>query len=244
MTGSDSSIGPGKLGPFLQGEGMKRKTTTQTDEQWLYDATYPIMMAPWHGVMTPVRLRKLTATQAMSCGDFGMIELWEDKIRNQKVPSVEEMSAYAERHDKLCKLAMVQPTYDDAMKIAGSHIDSRYIEKQLSEIKELFNKIERMPEKDMKLLAKLREQYAAIELQSKFILPADFTALIVNYCLGIESSDIKKVTEEMLMNAAILATRGHDNPSDHIGGIFTDLMLREIDNRAWIIFDEKQKKGA
>lgn len=222
---------------------MKRKPTVQTEEMKLYEATYPLIIAPWHGIQTPVILRKLTATQALSCGDFGMIELWEDKIRNKGVPTIEEMAAYAERHDKICKLAMVQPSYDEAMKIAGAHIDSKDIARQLAEIETLFKKLESMPDKDHPLLRKLREQYAAIELQSKFILPADFTAYVVNYTLGISESDIKSVTEEMLMNAAVLATRGHDNPSDHLTGIFTDLMTREIDNRAWIIFDEKTKKA-
>ncbi len=222
---------------------MKRKPTIQTEEMKLYEASYPLIIAPWHGIQTPIRLRKLTATQALSCGDFGMIELWEDKIKNRGVPTIEEMAAYAERHDKLCKLAMVKPSYDEAMKIAGAHIDSKDIDRQLSEIKALFDRLEALPQKDHVMLKKLREQYASIELQSKFILPADFTAYVVNYTLGISESDIKKVTEDMLYNAAVLATRGHDNPSDHLTGIFTDLMTREIDNRAWIIFDERTKKA-
>lgn len=221
----------------------KRVPVVQTEEQKLYDATYPIIMAPWHGIITPIRVRKLTPTQALSCGDFGMIELWEDKIRNQKQPTIEEIAAYADRHDKICKLAMVKPTYDEAMKIAGAHIDSKEIAEKLSEINVIFDKLERLPERDFKLIAKLKEQYSAIEIQSKFILPADFTAFVVDYTLGISTSDIKRVTEEMLLNAAVLATRGHDNPSDHIGGVFTDLMTREIDNRAWVLFDEKQRKS-
>lgn len=222
----------------------KRKPIIQTEEQRLYEAAYPMIIAPWHGIQTPIRLRKLTATQALSCGDFGMIELFADKIRNNGIPSTEEVAAYAERHDKLCKLAMVKPTYDEAMKIAGAHVDSKDIARQLTEIEALFSRLEAMPDKDHALLKKLRDQYAAIELQSKFILPADFTAYVVNYTLGIAESDIKAVTEDMLYNVAVLATRGHDNPSDHLTGIFTDLMTLEIDNRAWVIFDEKQKKGA
>lgn len=220
-----------------------RKPTIQTEEQKLYEAAYPVIIAPWHGIQTPIRLRKLTATQALSCGDFGMIELFAEKIRNNGIPTTEEIAAYAERHDKLCKLAMVKPAYDEAMNIAGAHIDSKDIARQLAEIETLFAKIEAMNEKDHALLKKLRDQYAGIEIQSKFILPADFAAYVVNYTLGIAESDIKAVTEDMLHNAAVLATRGHDNPSDHLTGIFTDLMTREIDNRAWIIFDEKNKKA-
>jgi len=114
---------------------MKRKPIAQTEEERLYDAAYPIIMAPWHGMMTPIRVRKLTAVQALSCGDFGMIELFEDKIRAKGTPTMEEMAAYADRHDKLCRLAMVKPTYDEAMKIAGAHIDSKAIDEKLNELK-------------------------------------------------------------------------------------------------------------
>lgn len=221
---------------------MKRKPITQTEEERLYDAAYPIIMAPWHGMMTPIRVRKLTAVQALSCGDFGMIELFEDKIRANGTPTMEEMAAYADRHDKLCRLSMVKPTYDEAMKIAGSHVDTRDIDAQLAAIQELFDKLDAMPQRDMGQIRKLKEQYAAIELQSKFLLPADFSATIVNYTLGIAESDIKLINEDILYNAAVLAMRGHDNPSDHISGKFTPLMYRELNNRAWIVLDERSKK--
>ena len=237
---------------------MKRKPVPQTEEEKLYDVSYPILLAPWHGHLTPIRVRRLSLTQALSCGDFSMIELFEDKIAKNERPTIEMMNAYAERHQKLCKLAMVKPTYDEAMKIAGAHVDSAGIDRELAEIKSIIQAI------DVKILAdkelaknrelakerrELAEKFNALELAYKFLLPPDFSAFVVNYCLQIDTSDIKSVTEEMLLNAAILASRGHDNPSDHLSGVFTDLMKREIDNRAWVLFDaekddRKRKKKA
>ncbi len=219
---------------------MKRKPIPQTEEDKLYAVTYPILMAPWHGHLTPIQVRELSLPQALSCGDFSMIELFEEKIAKNQQPTIEQMNAYAERHQKLCKLAMVKPTYDEAMKIAGSHVDTSDIDRQLREIKELWVKLPEGKER-----RQAEDEYNALELTCRFLLPADFTAFVVNYCLQIDTSDIKAVTEEMLMNAAILASRGHDNPSDHLSGVFTDLMKREIDNRAWILFDEevKNKRG-
>lgn len=219
---------------------MKRKPIEQTEEQKLYAASYPVLMAPWHGQLTPIQVRKLSLTQALSCGDFSMIELFEDKIAKGQRPTIEQMNAYAERHQKLCKISMVKPTYDEAMKIAGAHVDSADIDRQLSEIKDAFNELE-LKKGDPKELRELRDRYNSLELACRFLLPPDFTAFVVNYCLSIDTSDIKSVTEEMLLNAAILAQRGRDNPSDHLTGVFTDLMKREIDNRAWILFDQEIK---
>lgn len=220
---------------------MKRKLIVQTEESRLYDIAYPIIMVPWHGEMTPCRVRKLTQAQARSCGPFGMIELPEDRIRMQNV-SVEDLAAYAKKQDAICKLAMVKPTYDEALKIVGAHVDSASIDRQLADIQELFTKLEKMADTDRKTLVDLRNQYAAVEVQSKFILPADFMAHIVNYSNEISASDIKLVTEEMLIDAAFLATRGNKRPSDILTGVFTDLMRAEIDTRAWILLDEHQKK--
>ena len=218
---------------------MKRKPIAQTEEEKLYDVSYPILLAPWHGHLTPIRVRRLSLTQALSCGDFSMIELFEDKIAKNERPTIEMMNAYAERHQKLCKLAMVKPTYDEAMKIAGAHVDSVDVDRQLREIKALFNELE-LKKGDPKQIRELADQYNTLELACKFLLPPDFSAFVVNYCLQIDTSDIKSVTEEMLLNAAILASRGHDNPSDHLSGVFTDLMKREIDNRAWVLFDAEK----
>ena len=73
-------------------------------------------------------------------------------------------------------------------------------------------------------------------------LPKDFLSTITCYALGIEKSDIKEVTTNALMNAAVMAKMGNDNPSDHLKGLFTDYMKDDINKRAWILFQEKNKK--
>ena len=47
----------------------------------------------------------------------------------------------------------------------------------------------------------------------------------------------------MLLEAAILAERGHNNPADHIHGIFTDFMKDDINKRAWILLTEEREKN-
>ena len=46
----------------------------------------------------------------------------------------------------------------------------------------------------------------------------------------------------MLFHAAIKAVNGHNNPSDHISGIFTDFHKDDINNYAWIIYNEYQEQ--
>jgi hypothetical protein len=65
----------------------------------------------------------------------------------------------------------------------------------------------------------------------------------------IGDTDIKKVTEEMLLNAAILADRGHKAPHEYIAGVFSAFNIRDIDTQAWIALEKmreerKQRKGA
>ena len=47
----------------------------------------------------------------------------------------------------------------------------------------------------------------------------------------------------MLLDAAILATNGHNNPADHLKGIFTHFNEDDINRRAWGIYAEWKKEN-
>lgn len=210
-----------------------------TELETLEAKAYPVIMAPWHGHLTPVQVRLLSDSVTLACGDFGLIKSFEATLTVEGIPTLEQMNAYAERHHEILKLTMVNPTYDEAMKAAGAHIDSKDIERQLAEIKNIWKDMP--PGRDR---AELEKEFNTIELTSKFILPADFTAFIVHYVLSVDKNDIDDMTEEMMLNCAILATRGGDNPSDHFPGRITPRVRKEFDNRAWILFDAEQKDKA
>ena len=57
-----------------------------------------------------------------------------------------------------------------------------------------------------------------------------------------DNTDIKRVTEDMLLKAAMLAERGNDNPSDHMNGIFTDLQKQDIDTYGWILLNKHRER--
>lgn len=207
-----------------------------------------MIAAPFNGAVVLVRLRELSQVQVAAIGDISMIETFFDKVRarNQK-PTTQEMSAYGERMHQICKEAMAIPTYEEMMKIVGAHIDDAATEKELREIKALWLSLPRGTQewKDLK------RRYEAIEIARRFILPADFTAFVVDYSLGISKTDIKKVTEKILIDAYYSAKRGGGAPADYVGGNFErwpgdTLHKNDINNRAYYLgdldFDMRRRK--
>lgn len=205
----------------------------------LYDAIQkPAIMAPFLGVMVPVIVRELTHTQIRSCGDFSLIETISDLIsKDQKKASVDQMVQYSELQYKLLKKSLVSPSYDEIMSLNDYDVLRIESEKELKELEAILNEMPPGIEK-----TKLMLSYQTAVMNSQFLLPVDFVSYIVSYALGIEKSDIKEITEDMLFEAAWKAKKGKDNPSDHLLGNFTDFNKEDINGRAWIIYNQRTKK--
>ena len=205
----------------------------------LYDAVQkPAIMAPFLGVMLPVVVRRLSQVQIRACGDFSLIETISDLIaKSEKKASVEDMIKYAEVQYEVIKRSLVSPTYEEIMSLNEYDLLRKNTEKELEELEEILNKMGNSTEK-----TKLMLEYNAAVMNSKFLLPLDFVSYITAYALRVDESDIKAVTEDMLFEAAFKATKGHDNPSDHLHGLFSDFNKEDINNRAWIIYHERNKK--
>jgi hypothetical protein len=188
-----------------------------------------------------VIMRELSEAQIYAIGDITMIKTFWDKIASQREPSVEEMSAYAERHDSLLRISMANPTYDDLLNMCGTYMSHEKVATELAGIKAQWKELPHGPEK-----VKLKKVYDGLELACKFILPPVFTAPLVAWITGVSRSDIDAVTYELLIKSATLATLGGDNPSDHIGGNFErfpgdKLLKTDIDNRAWWYLQHKKE---
>jgi hypothetical protein len=186
-----------------------------------------------------VKLRKLTQAQILTCGDFSLIETFQDKIWKQKgKPKIGEIIAFAERNHAIVKAALVSPTYAQIFEIIGSDFLVEERKKELAEMRKKLIQTPRGPERNA-----LEEEIDTLRIWCDLILPEDFMSFVVAFSLGIDESDIKLVSEEMLINAAMLAERGHDNPSDHIcaDGRFSPFNKYDIDRRAWILLAEKRE---
>jgi hypothetical protein len=182
-------------------------------------------------------VRELTQAQILSCGDFSLVETFADKVaRKQAKFSRKEIVAYAERTDAIARAALVHPTYEEIVAMFSHDSKITEAKKTLNELKIKLGETPMGRER-----AQLEEQVEGLRIWVDLILPEDFLSFVVGYALGLDKSDIKLVSEEMLINAAVLAERCHDAPADHIHGAFSDFMIDDLNTRALILLQEKRE---
>lgn len=212
----------------------------QTTIEQIRNLEYPLVAVPFNGTPTIIKLKELTQAQIYACGgtDFSLIETFEDRINLNKKPTFEQMIKYAEMQHAIAKRSMVCPTYQEVFEICAASSDINKIKNDLKNLDETIAMLPNSPKK-----TKVKNEYNSLRVWYDLLLPEDFLSTITCYALGIEKSDIKDITTESLINAAIMAKNGNDNPSDHLKGLFTDYMKDDINKRAWILFREKNKEG-
>jgi hypothetical protein len=89
---------------------------------------------------------------------------------------------------------------------------------------------------------KLQMEIDDAELFNGYVLPHDTTVALTNIALGMDVSDIKKMTREKLLAAYNKARLYNQKPSDFIPGIFTDGDRENINNYATMLGYEEEKK--
>lgn len=202
------------------------------------DIHYPIVSVPFHGTPVFVKLRELTSAQLQACGDFTLIETFKDKINMKKKLDIREITAFAERQHNIVREALVSPTYDQIFEIVSKNIKVDEKIKVLEDLKNQLKNLKSGPKKSA-----VEREIDNIRIWIYYLLPDDFTAWITSYSLKIDKTDIKQVTEKMLLDAAILAVNGSDNPHNHIDGKFTEFNKYDIDKRAWAIYADWKKEN-
>jgi len=63
-------------------------------------------------------------------------------------------------------------------------------------------------------------------------------SFITAWALGVEITDIKKVSRELLLEAALMAKHYGNNTSDHISGVFTDFQKEDINRHGLFLYNE------
>jgi hypothetical protein len=213
----------------------------QTQEERLTDALYPIVALSFNGTKEFFKIRDISNNTAaiLSCGDFSLLEFREDKIARQhkKEFTFAEMNAYAERQHNIARACMVEPSYQKVLDIAQSGIDLKAINEELKEIKKMVKDMPKGIERNQ-----LFEKYNKTELLYKLVLPADFLTELLAFTLKIGETDIKAVSEKMLVSAAILAQNNHNSPHENLSGVFTEFNKYDIDIQAWHKYAEHRDK--
>ena len=199
------------------------------------DAEYSLVATQWKGVPTLVLVRNLSEVQLLACGNFSLINLGE---LVEGPFSWRQWVEYAEQNYKILKAALVSPSYEEVYAMAGQGPSVKDAEARFREVDALILTLPRGPGRQA-----LEKERDSLRCMYDLIFPDDFIAPIVCYVTGIGRTDIKKVTREMLHTAAILAERGHDNPADHIDGIFSAFNRNDINRRGWQVLEEEREKN-
>ena len=206
------------------------------------DAQYPILSVLFNGTPVLVKIKELNQANIMACGDFSLIETLEDKIGlKSKNIKIRDIIAYAERNHAIVKEALVSPTYEQIFEMIGIDPSIKEKKKLIGELKKKITQLKPGPKRSA-----IEEELDTLRIRCNYFLPDDFISWIVAYTLKINRTDIKKITAKILLDSAILAKLGNDNPANHIDGDFTPFNKDDINRRAWIehgkFLQENKKK--
>lgn len=177
-----------------------------------------------------IQLRTSNATQLEACGAITLIE----RLGKMKEATADEIIDMRNSMENICKITMNNPTFDEFVQMTtDSDIVHSKMRLELERIKAIDCTGMSATEKNV-IDDKVRE----LEMHLAFLLPENTFDFIVRWAIGADVSDIKKVSHDKLLEAAILATNGHNDPHDHLIGCFSDRDMSDIDKQAWSVYND------
>lgn len=202
------------------------------------DNTEFLVCLPWNGAEAWFKICMLNATQMQSCGNFSLLNFHkEDAEQLSEDEILEEVKDIKNTQENIFKLCLSSPTFDDIIEMYKATDVWKRIKKKEAEIKDLIATLPNGAEKD-----EFQRELDRYEIFQGFIFPDDFSDKLTTIMYQKHNSDILRVSENMLLQAAFLAERGHDNPHDHISGLFTEFHKQDMDKHAWYLLSEYREK--
>lgn len=183
--------------------------------------------------------KPLSSLELQSCGDFSLINLNTDVVNKNSNDPLVNIASYAEIQHKVLKISMISPTYEEVEEMLLKHAGVEGFRERMDILKSEF-----VTEKDEKIKKVMEQEYAMLEMRSKFFFPQDFLIDMFIYATQQEESDLKLlVSEEILLTAAIMA----ENKcliSDILckDGYFTEFNKFDIEKRGKILLLESRNK--
>ncbi|MDR1952361.1 MAG: hypothetical protein LBQ37_02455 [Elusimicrobiota bacterium] len=193
---------------------------------------------PFNGGRVWCNLRSLNANQIETCGDFALLQ---NIAKNTEKATHSDVIKMRNAQEKLAVAVLNRPTYKDIEKLIFD--DDNVIKEKKDELESIKNKIKKNKGKlTAAQFTELQNRVNELEFFVGYILPEDTFGFLTKWALGIDITEIKSLSRQKLLEAAILAENAKKAPTDYISGIFTDRDKSEIDKAAWIIFNEYQEE--
>jgi hypothetical protein len=200
---------------------------------------FQLVAIPWKGESIPWKLKILSATQIMACGNISLIQAGRYRHETIKPDDWVRRNEYADTLVTICKASMVSPSYDQLFDLIGKAPNAQSIKRDFLDIQKELKQMQRGPAK-----AELENELQAMRILWDFIIPEDTMAAVVEFELQPGNPIIQSITEETLLHLAYLAEQGNCKPSDYCDGELTAFHRVDIDTAAYAALREYRTKKA
>jgi hypothetical protein len=215
---------------------FQEKTVISVPEKYqplqkIRGALYCWVQVPFNKTNIWCELRVPNGGEVIAAGNYSNID-------NKKTPeklNISRMIEMRNYQERLATSVLNKPKFSEIL--AMVNLDDNVLKehrKRLEEIKAI--DISGLPAKER---SDLNRRKLETELLCGFALPNDTYGFLANWANGNDVSDIKKISDEKYLEAAILAKNGGDNPSDHLDGfILTEGNREDINRYCWHVYSE------
>jgi hypothetical protein len=194
---------------------------------------FQYVYVPFGNAHVWMELRSLNATQIRECGDVSLIAARAKKGR----PSRTEELEFRNTVEKLAKAVMNSPTWAEFEAMVYGHDNA--IKERRAKLAELEERVKADPA----LEKEFRSEIGSLEVFIGYLLPENALQFLAEYALGLDISDVKKITADLLLEAAAWARRHHGKPHEYFeGAVLTDRDRNEIDGAAAALYYEKYER--
>jgi hypothetical protein len=194
---------------------------------------YQYVYVPFGEAYVWTELRNLNNTQIQECGDISLIET----VAHKKKLSQNEMLEIRNTLENLAKATMNSPTWAEFETMVYGH--DNVIRERRAELAALKERVE----KDPALQSKFAQDIKSLEIFVGYLLPENTMHFLAHYALGLDISDVKKLTVDRLLESAAWAKRHNGKPHEYFeGAVLTDRDRIEIDDAADALYHEKYEK--
>jgi hypothetical protein len=182
-----------------------------------------------------MELRSLNATQIRECGSVSLIETLAKKSRL----SLKETLDLRNTLENLARAVMNSPTWAEFEALVYGR--DNVIREKRAELEALGGRIAADPA----LERRFQGEILSLKVFIGYLLPENTLQFLARWALGLDISDVKKLTADKLLEAAAWAKRHNGKPHEYFeGAVLTDRDRNEIDNAAAMLYHEKyERKG-